>query len=369
MSCGIKNNSIFQPTQQYIKYWNGSVIAVEGPNTMEKLMLDQLRIPYKQILKGRIILKPSQSNYLLNFLGLGDNATYLCMTAQYDQKSKIPNDNYVNWAFADDLTTDYAFSQILTLSGNADHRIQQMYLTNPSATYSVSLDVMVAVIDDKDFYFEDNQFTISNLYHTDIVTRVQGESISILSNSISVAVIQLESITSIQIVNNKIILTLVSSGDIDLSFVDQFNAMQAHSVISWLVEDVNRNTSSLSPREDLIPPTINFTNDVISATGYSPVNSDNYNILYGSDFSLSSFTSSYLITKGDIITEYVLNTIDARDGLISLNDENITIRTSNNVIVSDIYTPGSSYSISFSISDIAGNYTNENLRVYFNVQF
>jgi hypothetical protein len=55
-------------------------------------------MPYKQILKSRVILKPGQTNYLLNFLGLGDNATFLSIKV-YNSKSVLEEDNIVHWSF------------------------------------------------------------------------------------------------------------------------------------------------------------------------------------------------------------------------------------------------------------------------------
>jgi hypothetical protein len=51
-------------------------------------------MPYKQIQKW-VILKPGQTNYLLNFLGLGDNAFLL---RQYiNAKAVLEEDNIVHW--------------------------------------------------------------------------------------------------------------------------------------------------------------------------------------------------------------------------------------------------------------------------------
>ena len=41
------------------------------------------------------------------------------------------------------------------LTGNSANRIEQLYLTNPNSKYAVTLDVMVAVIDDNYTFFSD----------------------------------------------------------------------------------------------------------------------------------------------------------------------------------------------------------------------
>ena len=112
MSIGCGAN-LFGTKSQFIKTNGGDFIAVDGSNTRERLILSDLRIPYKQILKSRIILKTGQINYLLNHLGLGDNATFLCMKVVYDGKSVIEADNYVNWSYYDDLTRVNHFSDTI----------------------------------------------------------------------------------------------------------------------------------------------------------------------------------------------------------------------------------------------------------------
>jgi len=65
MSVGCSGN-LFGNRSQFIKTNGGDFIAVEASNTRERLILSDLRIPYKQILKSRVILKTGQTNYLLN---------------------------------------------------------------------------------------------------------------------------------------------------------------------------------------------------------------------------------------------------------------------------------------------------------------
>ena len=177
-ACGA---SLFGNVAQFIKIQNGDFIAVQGADTRERLITSDLRMPYKQIMKSRVILKPGQINYLLNHLGLGDNATFLAIRATYDPKSKIADDNYINWSYYDDLGRTNHFAQMMVLTGNSTNRIPQLYLTNPNSKYPVSIDVMVAVIDDQTSIFNDilnqSSTTFTGLEYTDIKTCVINESI------------------------------------------------------------------------------------------------------------------------------------------------------------------------------------------------
>jgi len=119
---------LFGQGSQYIKIGGGDFLAIDGSSTRDKLIVSDLRMPYKQILKSRVILKKGQVNYLLNHLGLGDNATFLTIKAIYDPKSVIEADNYVNYSYYNNPVSDFTFAQLLVLTGNSTNRIPQLYL-------------------------------------------------------------------------------------------------------------------------------------------------------------------------------------------------------------------------------------------------
>ena len=176
MCVGCPGESLYG-SSQYIKLHNSDFIALQGINTMERLMMGDVRIPYKQVLKGRVILKPGQVNYLLNYLGLGDNATFLAIKATYNQKSVNKEDNYILWNYYDNPSQTYPMAEMMVLTGSPTNRIKQLYLTNQSTKYSVVLDVMVAIIDDEYSFFSDliNQIgtSFTNLTLLNIETNVR----------------------------------------------------------------------------------------------------------------------------------------------------------------------------------------------------
>ena len=59
-------SSLFGASAQYIKVSGGDFIAIEGANTVDRLTVSDLRMPYKQLLRSRVVLKTGQTNYLLN---------------------------------------------------------------------------------------------------------------------------------------------------------------------------------------------------------------------------------------------------------------------------------------------------------------
>ena len=129
--------NLFGTRSQFIKTNAGDIVAVDGSGVRERLILSDLRIPYKQILKSRIILKAGQTNYLLNHLGLGDNATFLAIKATYDAKSVNPDNNYVNYSYYNYPVQNFAFAQLKKearelLVGNIASKIAQELTENPS---------------------------------------------------------------------------------------------------------------------------------------------------------------------------------------------------------------------------------------------
>lgn len=376
MSCG--GSSLFGPSSQYIKVNAGDFVAVNGSNTSEKLSLSDLRMPFKQILKSRVILKPGQANYLLNHLGIGDNATFLLIKASYDPKSVIQDDNYVDWSFYDSIGSINQFAQVMLLTGNNTHRVKQIYLTNPNTKYSVSLDIMVSVIDDNYSFFNDNinqtATSFTDLEYSDIHSHIPGESIVINDKSVPVRPLiyfMINNINSIE--RDGKILTVDDNAlsTILLAFKTESDAIQAHSLLTYIIEnpdiniDLNPNTTSFDlsdpilyfyPTVDnsLITPYI-LLNGVTSSTGFD----SSQGSTFSTTISLTNFGGSYSVIDKVRLFDLLVSTIsDNRDGTMSMQSSNIIVRNNTETVVSGVSTTGA-YSMTFDYSDIAQNYLNE----------
>lgn len=370
MAIGCPGSSVFGNRSQYIKVSGGDIVAVDSVNTRERLISSDLRIPYKQILKSRIILKSGQSNYLLNHLGMGDNATFLCIKATYDVKSVIEADNYISWSYYDNLTRINNFSQFMILTGNSTHKIPQLYLTNPNIKYPVYLDVMVSSIDDSYSIFNDilNQTgtTFTGLEYTDIHSYVVGESIVITDKSSParpLIYITLSNINSIEINNNILIIDDMSLGTIFLQFISEYDTYQANSIFNYILNNPSVDISDISPLEDLISPIIYFNQtsgiggDWISfngTTGGSFSTSDGYT--FSTSISLSTYgTSSGTIIDKPQLKYLLINKIqDNRDGYMYMNNSNMILSNISGSVSS--ITQSGTYSLSFDFSDMAHNY-------------
>jgi hypothetical protein len=371
-SCGA---SLFGQSSQYIKVTGGDFIAIEGSNTRERLTVSDLRMPYKQLLKSRVILRVGQVNYLLNHLGLGDNATFLAIKTIFNPKSVIEADNYINYSFYDDLTKVYTFSQMMVLTGNSTNRIKQLYLTNPNSKYDVQLEVMIGIIDDNYSFFNDtlNQSgtSFTGLEYTDIHSYIVGESIVINDKSVPakpLIYITLNNIQSIERTGNILIIDDSSLGTIFLQFLTINDAAQAQSLLNYVLENPNIDIDNPPIIEDIIDPILYFYSNVGASASLDYIafngatNSSGFDTEDGFTFSTTiSLTQSgttsgtySVFTKDQLIYLLVDYIEDNRDGLMGIQSSNLII-TGTAGVVNSIVQSGT-YSLTFDFSDIAQNY-------------
>jgi hypothetical protein len=370
MACN-NQSSLFGTSDKYIKFLNGDLVAVEGVNTVDRQFLKDLRIPYTQLLRGRVVLKAGQVDYLMNHLGLGDNATFLSIAATYDPKSKIEEDNYIQYNFADDLSKNHYMAQLMILTGNSAYRIPQLYLTNPNSNYPVNLDIMVAVIDDTYSFFNDtlNQSGLSftGLEYTDIHTYVINESIVIKDKSAPpkpLVYIKIANINSIERSDDILIVDDQSFGTIFLKFLTVNDASQAFSIFNYVMENPNVNIDTLSPLSDTEKPVIVFNTqvgntgdyiyDYLGLTGINP--DTTIGNTFSTSISLSTFGVSNVIDKNKIVDLLIDSVTDNRDGVMSITGSNLILGATSGT-VSTILEVGT-YSVNFDFSDIALNYLN-----------
>jgi hypothetical protein len=365
-SCG---TSLFGASAQYIKVSGGDFIAIEGANTVDRLTVSDLRMPYKQLLRSRVVLKAGQNNYLLNHLGLGDNATFLCIKAIYNQKSVIEEDNYITWSYYNDLAKVYPMAQMMVLTGNSTNRIKQLYLSNPSEKYPVSLDVMVGVIDDTYTFFNDsiNQSSTSfvGLNWTDIKSHIVGESIKINDKGTPIRpliYLEIANIETIEKTGSILIIDDASFGTIFLQFLTEYDAYQAHSLLNFVIENPNINIE-LYQSGDNEDPIIYFYEQVGQTGDFIAFDGDLLNGPYDTSMGLTFSTTISLLDYGTASGTYldkptlidllVYTITDNRDGTMSMQPSNLIISDSVSTI-STINLPGT-YSVTFNFSDIAHN--------------
>ena len=371
MSCG---GNLFGPSSQFIKTNGGDLIATEGASTREKMILSDLRMPYKQIIKGRVVLKAGQTDYPLNHLGLGDNATFLSLKVTYDKKSKFEFDNYVQWNYFDDFSKMYPISNLLILTGNSANRIKQIYLSNPNPNYSVSIDAMIAVIDDNTSIFKDsiNQTGLSfnNLKYTDIKTHIVNESIVIYSNDlipVPICYITIEDLKKALISKNGKIVTIsdISIGSIYLDFITVYDSIQAFSLIEWVKDNENAVIQDLNPLSDIVDPVVKFKNLVyLTGSTYSTPYDTTMATTFSATMSFGVYASGSVISKDILISNLITEVRDNRDDIIAINGNSILIYQGIDEKTSIVGV--GNYSVHFNIIDNAENSVDgtKNIQLY-----
>jgi hypothetical protein len=373
MCVGCPGNSLFGDRSQFIKLQNSDFVAINGVNTTERLIGSDIRIPYKQILKSRIILKAGQANYLLNHLGLGDNATFLAIKATYNTASVNEEDNYVDYYYYDNLSSRFSFNQLVVLTGNSTSRIKQLYLTNPNSKYSVTLDIMVAVIDDTYTFFPDtiNQTgtSFTGLSYTDISSHIVGESIVISDvNNRPLVYINLSTINSISRTSTILTIDDETLGTLLLMFLTEYDAIQAHSILTYVLSNPSIDIANIDPLADSVDPVVYF-NSYVGGTGATISSSltssiptyaggSSYSVTgytFSTSISLSTFGISNVITKNSLVDLLIDSIIDNRDGVMSITGSNLILLGTESNLLSSITSTGT-HSVSFDFSDIAQNY-------------
>jgi hypothetical protein len=377
--CSPNNNRFFGPVQTHIKMYQGSFVAVEGVNMTHKMSsLPSIRFPYQQVLTGRFTLRAGQTNYLLNHLGLGDNATFLAITAQYDDKSKFEADNYVQYSYYSNKSKLFAFSHMLVLTGNSENRIEQLYLHNPNQNAAVVIEVMVGVIDEYyDFFTQndsstsDSTITYNGLKHTNISLWDSDDSIFVIKNDFNqpIAFLNLGDINSIT-QDGKIVTVVESSmGQVLLIFETEYDATQGRVKISQWIDDYNNDV--ITPPVDDFEPIITFTNNVTDDDTVVPYGSSLTSVdgdrsyVGATGVSLSDYSGT--ITKTGLSTLIISKVEDFESTLISVTPStDIIIRTEGGSIVNDIQVVGEYY-IYFDITDSIGNKVDSSVNVKINI--
>lgn len=373
-------NRFFGPVQTHIKMYQGSFVAVEGPNMTHKMnTLPSMQFPYQQILSSRITLRAGQTNYLLNHLGLGDNATFLAITATYDSAVTFESDNYIQYSYYSNKNRLYSFAQMLVLTGNSENRIEQLYLHNPNQESAVVLEVMVAVIDEYyDFFTQNNgsssegPISFDNLKHTDVALWDSDNSVLVVKNSFNQPILYLNINDINSVTQNGKILTIdeTSVGSILLIFETDYDATQARVKITQWIDDVN-NDNIIAPVDDF-EPIIYFTSNVLDDDTTVPYGGSltsvdgNRSYVGASPLSLADYSN--VITK-TILASFIISTVlDYESTVITITPStDIIIKTSSGQIITDIQSSGEYY-VFFDISDSIGNYVLPTVNVKINVE-
>lgn len=347
-------NNLLKPTEKVIKPYNCSMIAIDGPTIKGKLNMEGLEIPYDSQYTSQMILNENERDKAVLGGFLNKNITFLMIKAIYDPQDpnwEIEEDHYIEFYYGDEPETIRYMGKLLLLTGNSLKRIPQIYLNNPHNKQKVQLEIFMAnlpqeqeqitssdyikslyynnIISDRVSYTSPVSEGSSSLWITNIDQREQGSSIN------TIMTIPYNNINTIEVTgDNTIIIGNNTDEKIYLEFLDKFNMLQAHSRISWVLEDkLHRYLNESNPSIDTEYPVITWNNG-ISETGYT---------------SITTGDTSY------IIDTFISGVTDNRDGDIDKYDVDLTIYLEEGIVPLNNIEESGNYTIYFSVGDIAGN--------------
>lgn len=345
----IKNNSFLQPTYKNIRPYECSMVVVDGPNTVGKISMQGMEIPYDSFFVSKMTMTSGATNKPVSYGFMGNDVTYILIKVQYDDGSKVrcsdlqKKDFYIEYFFSDNPNDVRPIGQIMILTSGANKRIPQLYLNNPM-DFPVVVEIMVASADANLSIGSGmvNTAFIDGLYYNSVITdfvasgSTQFEIINEQNDVLLVLPIEYfmqdENIQNIKQDDNILTVTTENNEKIILKFLSVYDANQAHSRFNWIFEDpTHRYLTKDYPEPDLVAP-------VISINIYAD---DNFN--------------SSGITKEDLRTYYITGVNDSRDGVIDVSDVNVIIRRQNNLVTIDEIVEEGIYDIIFRVKDIASN--------------
>lgn len=353
--CENLNSSILGGSvSKYIKVYKEEFVVVDGAYFRNRFDLSNLKIPYEQYFVTEILLDVQTFDTPLYYGALGQQITFLALRVTYEPtvKKLIPDPEIpcLQYMFSTNENEVRYINNLLTLTGTNDHKLPQIFLSNPNTANRARIQILAATTD---VTFEPatvvsqvnaSTINIQNLVFTNIVSDNSGLSIIVQTDpNTPLANIALNRISNIEVNGRILIIDDTAVGKINLFFIDDYNCLQAYSLINWALKNptVNKITTSTGP--DNTPPVITYANTFtteISLLNYPDGTSGNY-----------------LITIDDLITLEIDNVTDNRDGVIIVDDSDITLTKINQNLQRQAISEIGKYSFTIDVKDSAGNDT------------
>jgi hypothetical protein len=336
----IKNYGTYGPGNKHLKFYKEGLIAVEGANTMLKMPLCNVAVPYDQFSRSRYTVPPSAQGFEINLGVINQAVTFLIIKPLYNKENVDLEANRLTYRIGTTDTVDKEFTQLLVLSGTIKRPVPAVFIDNPSDKYPVVIEVMASTsnwLEGKeplDLLY--SNLTSDQLYSADEYTLAIRDSYNKIKFFIST-----DSISNLELDDRMIRIDDPTHGKIGLGYTTVKEAKQALSAITWWLEDT---ANRLLPQPyDEQGPLILYTDIVVD-------NKASITVLPGST-----------LTPTGLIEQLIMDVIDNRDGVLNMNPDHVTIAM-NGSVFKNIANTGN-YTVTFKISDLAGNITSETIFV------
>lgn len=352
----ITGNSLLTGTSKIIEFTNNSIIAKEGPNMLSKMCLADIQIDYDSVFTTRQTLAPNGRDLPIMYGFLGTDITFLLIKPNYGGLNPMNcsgTTGYLEYYFEDDPLVRRTLTDILILSGDADHRIPQVYLYNPTDSI-ITIDIMAANVDENTISTSLTPGSTElkglsyNTIQTDQIFSIYTGTGSTQFEIYDIAgniqmVIPYNKIDIISINNQTLTVVTTSDDDIILNFLSNFNAQQAISRMNWAMENsIDRFATATSPGLDTTAPEITW---------------NPYNIPQPMPY------VNGVITKDALRNRFISSVVDydddnlIRDGIINVFDVDVLILNNNTGEQVSAITSDGTYSVTFTAKDLANNST------------
>lgn len=340
-------NSIFPTLTKYIKIKNNDLNVISGANTLASLPLCDFKAEYEQYQRLSIQIPAGQTDFTLSFPTLGIKPTFLAIKVKYCTAD--PTKKYLKWKFSSSSDPKISFTSLLILTGTTNNPITNIVLDNPDTTSPVYLEILVSAVENDLLSDVSLSSYLNNLEFTNIHTLNElATGILALFNSDDelATTIDISDIFNIYRVigQNRLVIDDQGNEDIVLDFLTEYDTLQALSAINWVMNDPS--TRALPKAPDLVAPVITYKPIVI-------VDTITIDLL---TYPIDTFT------KQNFIDDVILTIVDDTDDTVSITINNIKFKDDNNFELNTISNAGL-YTAEITISDIAGNITNETINI------
>jgi len=354
----IQTSTLLSGADKEIEFYNSALIVKDGPNMCGKMALGDVQINYDSFFTSKMTLASDSKDFPIMYGFLGTDITFIMIKVIYGGDLANPQsccsdeEKHLEYFFEDQPLIRRYITDFMLLTGDDTHRIPQIYLYNPT-NYDVTVEILVANVDPNTItssvvgtYSEVrglafNDILSDQIFGVSCTGSTQYEILDIDGNI--QMVIPYSKIDIVTIDGDTITIVTKSDDPVKLVFISEFNASQALSRMNWVRESTgSRYLTKTNIGYDTTGPTITF----------NPL---------GDPTIMSGYTS---ITKSDIVFRYIDTIIDydddsvIRDGIINNNDVTLNIMKNTSGDILSAITLDGYYTLTFSISDLAGNTTN-----------
>jgi hypothetical protein len=275
---------------------------------------------------------------------------------------------FLSYIFESNPSDVRYMDDLMILTGTDMYKIPKVYLSNPNKDYDA---IVTLIASTESITFDevtataigDDTITVENLEYTDLTS--SNTQLFVNSSSGTVVSMRWQDIITDSTegdfeINGRIItIDDYVQGTINLSFVDEYHAKQAFSLMKWALCDVNINIITGAQAPDTLPPTINysdrFSTEIVLAD-FPPVNAGTCGTS-GTSLCSPIYISGTqgIILKEDLFAYQIDSATDDRDCTVDFTYSNLTLQKVGATVTTDAITEMGKYHMTFDVTDNACN--------------